>query len=501
VHPLLEPVLKETYGVILYQEQVMRIANVMAGFSMADADALRKAMGKKIPEIMAKFKDQFVKGAVKHGVAEPIAVQVFDLMAYFAGYGFNKSHSAAYGIVSYQTAYLKANYPVEYMCALMSCTIGNTDKMAEYLEECRQMKIEVLPPDINRSDFGMTIEDGRIRFGLGAVKGTGDRAIHHILEARKKPFKGLYDFAEAVDPHKVDAKCVEGLVKAGAFDSTGAKRAQLMEVLEPAMRIGALKQQDQANGQMTFFGGALSEHEYPKLPSVDEWSQELLLSFEKEALGFYVTSNPVVRYEEELRSYASTTIERLHEKEEGTEVTIGGMLSGQRITVTKNGPNKGSRIRSFKINDLTASCEVTVFSKEWDQFREVLLDDAIVFVTGRVRFRGEDPGLTVSRVVPIQQAREQFTQHLRIEIEGDGEAARIQKVLAGHPGAVPVIFEVKLEGGRRVLVQGPDSLKVSPSDALLADIRDALGEGRVRFVGRPQERSAPAWKRNKDRTS
>ncbi len=499
VHPLLEPVLKETYGVILYQEQVMRIANVMAGFSMADADALRKAMGKKIPEIMKMFEDQFVKGAVKHGVPESIGKQVFDLMAYFAGYGFNKSHSAAYGIVSYQTAYLKANFPVEYMTALMSCTIGNTDKMAEYLEECRQLKIEVLPPDINASDFDMTIEGSKVRFGLGAVKNTGERAIEHILEVRRKVarFKGVFDLSEAVDHHCLDAKAVEALVKAGAFDSTGLKRAQLMEVLEPSMKIGSLKQQDQALGQMTFFGGALQSHEYPKIPDIPEWPQEMLLAFEKESMGFYVTSNPVVRYEQEIRSYASTTIDRLHEKEEGTEVTIGGILSGMRITVMKNGPNKGNRIRSFKFNDLTGTCEITVFPKEYDQFRDVLLDDAIVFVTGRIRFRGEDVGVGVNKVVPIQQAREQLTANLRVRLDGDGEIDRLRAILAEHPGTIPVFFEVALADGHKVVLQAPDALKVSPSDALLADITEALGEGRVRFVGRPVERAAPAWQKRK----
>jgi DNA polymerase-3 subunit alpha len=363
------------------------------------------------------------------------------------------------------------------------------------------MKIEVLPPDINASGFDFTIDKGRIRFGLGAVKNTGERAIHHVIDVRVRAggrFKGIFDLAEAVDHHVIDVKAVECLVKAGAFDSTGSRRSQLMEVLEPSMRIGALKQNDQALGQMTFFGGALAAHEYPRLPDVPEWSQEMLLAFEKEALGFYVTSNPVVRYEQEIRAYASTTLERLHEKEEGTEVTVGGILSGLRITVMKNGPNKGSRIRSFKFNDLTATCEVTVFQKEYELFRDSLLDDAVVFVTGRVRFRGDEPSVTVSKVVPIQQAREQLTASLRIALDGEPDAVeRVKALLEAHPGAVPVFFEVTLADGHKVVLQAPESMKVSPSDALLADITSALGEGRVRFVGRPVERAAPAWRKAK----
>jgi DNA polymerase-3 subunit alpha len=229
LHPSIDPILAETNGVILYQEQVMKIANVMAGFSMADADGLRKAMGKKIPEIMAKYKEQFVKGAVKLGVKEDVAVQVFDLMAFFAGYGFNKSHSAAYGIVSYQTAYLKANYPVEYMCALMSCAMGDTDKLAEYIEECRQLKIEVLPPDINKSELDFVIIGDKIRFGLGAVKGAGEKAIEALIQLRAKAggFKSLHQFSEHCQPPAVDRKAVEQFIKCGAFDSLGFKRAAL----------------------------------------------------------------------------------------------------------------------------------------------------------------------------------------------------------------------------------------------------------------------------------
>jgi len=508
LHPTLEPILKETYGVILYQEQVMRIANVMAGFSMADADGLRKAMGKKIPEIMAKYKDQFVKGAVKGGVGQEIATQIFDLMAFFAGYGFNKSHSAAYGIVSYQTAYLKANHPVEYMAALMSCSMGNTDKMAEYIEECRQLGIEVLPPDANASDLDFAVEPakggrGRIRFGLGAVKNVGEKAIRNILEARtaKGNFATFYEFAEAV-ASSVDQKAVESLIKCGAFDSTGLKRQQCMEMLEPGMRIGALKQQDRRAGQLTIFGGAAGSGEFPPVPDVDEWPQEALLAHEKEALGYYITSNPVVRYEEEIRAYSTATVDQLPDLEDGAEVQMGGLVSNLRRILTKTGPNAGKTRLTFRFQDLTSSCDADVYAANYERIRENLMEDAVVFLRARVSFRNDEALLRVSEAIPIHRARESLTGSVRVALPSTGLEGdllkRVKEILAAHPGAIPVVLEVPVGSGKRITVTAGDSAGVSPTDALLADLDEALGPGHVRFTGRPVKPSAPrTWEKAK----
>ena len=504
LHPMLEPVLNETYGVILYQEQVMRIANVMAGFSMADADGLRKAMGKKIPEIMQKYKDQFVKGAVKRGVSEDIATQIFDLMAFFAGYGFNKSHSAAYGIVSYQTAYLKANHPVEYMAALMSCSMGNTDKMAAYLEECRQLKIDVRPPDVNASELDFAVEDhSRIRFGLGAVKNVGEKAIKNILEARKNhgKFKDVYDFAEAV-AGTVESRAVESLIKCGAFDSTGLKRQQCMEMLEPAMRLGAMKMQDRRAGQLSMFGGPSGSGERPPAPDIAEWAQESLLAFEKEALGYYISSNPVVRYEEEIKAYSTATVDHLPDLEDGAEVQMGGLISTLKRALTKTGPNAGKTFMTFRFQDLTGSCEAVVFSGDFDRLRESLLDDAIVFIRARVGFRNDTASLRVSEVTPIHKARESLTGGVRISLPGvgleDGLLQKLQGVMKSYPGSVPVVLEIPVAGGRRISVQAGDGAGVTPTDAFLADIEEALGVGHVRFTGRPLKPSAPRhWERAK----
>lgn len=490
LHPSIDPILAETNGVILYQEQVMKIANVMAGFSMADADGLRKAMGKKIPEIMAKYKEQFVKGAVKMGVKEETAVQVFDLMAFFAGYGFNKSHSAAYGIVSYQTAYLKANWPVEYMGALMSCAMGDTDKLAEYIEECRQMGIEVLPPDINKSELDFTLVGKQIRFGLGAVKGAGEKAILGVVQAREKlgGFTSLHQFCENCQPPVVDKKAVEQFIKCGAFDSLGFKRAALLEGLEDAARLGSLAQADRKTGQMSIFG-ELAPAEEPKLPDVAEWPQEVLLSNEKDVLGCYVTANPVLRYEELIKTLSTATVDRLPDLEDGKEVTIGGIISGMRQMITKNGKYAGSKYAMFKFADLTGTVEAVCFSTDFERNRAVLANDAIVFLTGKVGFRNDQPSLRVSGVLPADKAREVLTGSVRLTLASAGLEEdlllRVQDVLRAHPGPCPVFFEIETSRGVRVLVKTTNEHFISPSERFLADIEEVLGTGHVKLVGKP----------------
>ncbi|HLF92635.1 MAG TPA: DNA polymerase III subunit alpha, partial [Planctomycetota bacterium] len=491
IHPAIDPILAETNGVILYQEQVMRIANVMAGFSMADADGLRKAMGKKIPEIMVKYKEQFVKGAVKNGVKEELAVQVFDLMAYFAGYGFNKSHSAAYGIVSYQTAYLKAKWPVEYMAALMSCAMGNTDKLAEYIEECRQLKIEVLPPDINESDLDFKVVDKRIRFGLGAVKGAGEKAIQHAIEAREKVgrFASIYPFCENVDPRFVDRKVLEQLVKCGAFDATGGHRAQTFEAIDQAVRMGTTKQADRRIGQLSIFDQA-GPAETPALPDAPPWPQETLLTYEKEVLGCYVTSNPVLRYEEVIRNLSTATVDRLPELQDGQEITLGGIISGLKAMIQKTGKNAGQKYVMFKFSDLTGTCEAVCFSSDFEKNRDYLYNDAIVFAAGRVGFRNDTPSLRVSTVTPIEKAREVLSGSVRITVSSTGLEEdlllQLQDVIRAHPGPCPVFFEVETPQGRKVLVKTQNEHFVSPSGQFLADIEEVLGTGHVRVTGKPQ---------------
>jgi DNA polymerase-3 subunit alpha len=491
LHPSIDPILAETNGVILYQEQVMRIANVMAGFSMADADGLRKAMGKKIPEIMAKYKEQFVKGAMKDKVKEETAIQVFDLMAFFAGYGFNKSHSAAYGIISYQTAYLKAKWPVEYMAAGMSVAMGDTDKLASYIEECRQLGIEVLPPDINTSDLDFTVTDKKIRFGLGAVKGAGERAIQSIVDVRSKGgrFESIYDFCERMDSKHIDKKTVEQLIRCGAFDSTGGHRAQVMEALEEAMRVAGVKQADRRSGQLSMFDSAGSTNGKTTLPETPPWPQESLLVFEREVLGCYVTSNPLLRYEEILKTLSTATVDRMADFEDGAEVTMGGMITGLRAMITKTGKNAGQKFVMFKFADLTGSTEAVCFASDFEKNREYLLNDAIVFCAGRIGFREENVSLRVSLVTPMEKAREMLAGSVRLSVSSAGLEEdlihQVQVVMKDHPGPCPVFFEVEVPGGRKVLVKTANEHFVSPSERFFADIEGVLGTGHVRLAGKP----------------
>ena len=308
--PELEPILKDTYGVIVYQEQVMQIARTLAGYSLGGADLLRRAMGKKDAAVMAKEKIPFLAGAKKQGIDPKKAEAIFDLMAMFAEYGFNKSHSAAYALIAYQTAYLKAHYPVEFMAALLTEDMGNTDKIVKNINDCREMGIDLLPPDINESEFSFRVIGKSIRFGLGAIKNVGESAILAILEARKEErFTDLFNFCERVDLRKVNKRVMEALVKSGAFDSTGAQRSALFAALEEAANLGQRIQDERDSAQVSLFGTAEivkgNGNGGGQLPDIREWDEKLRLNFEKEALGFYITGHPLGRYAAEMKRFST----------------------------------------------------------------------------------------------------------------------------------------------------------------------------------------------------
>ncbi len=403
----------------------------------------------------------------------------------------HNSHSAAYGIVSYQTAYLKTKWPVEYMAALLSCAMGNTDKLAEYIEECRQLGIEVLPPDVNESELDFKVLGKQIRFGLGAVKGAGEKAILHILEARRSlggRIATIYDFCETIDSRHVDRKVAEQLVKCGAFDSTGAKRAALMECLEQAVHLGSVKQAERKSGQLSIFD-AMGPAERPPLPDIPEWPQETLLAYEKEVLGCYVTANPLLRHEELIRTLSSATVDRMPDLQDGQEVTIGGIISGVKALITKTGKNAGQKYAMFKFGDLTGSTEAVCFSSDYERCRDLLANDAIVFASGRVGFRNDQPSLRVSSILPVEKARELLTGSVRLRVTSAGLEEdllmEIKDVLRAHPGSCPVFFEVETPEGHKVLVKTPNEHFVSPSEAFLADIEEVLGSGHVGLERKP----------------
>ncbi len=394
IHPTLEPILKDTYGVMIYQEQVMRVANVMAGFTLGGADLLRRAISKKQPDVIAAQKVAFVDGAKKQGIDPAVAEKVFQLIEYFAGYGFNKSHTAPYALLAYQTAYLKAYYTVEFMAAVLTSEMGNAAKVATYVEECRRLGIRVLPPDVNESLVGFTVVghemSQEIRFGLAAVKNVGLGAIQAIIEERKAggPFRSFQDFCERVDSKVLNKRVVESLTKAGAFDSLGARRSQMLAVLDQVLEAAAGARKQRSSGQLSFFdlGGApgTTGADFQKvqvnLPDVPEYRQEAVLAMEKELLGLYISGHPLGQYEAAIRRYATHSISQLGDLEEGTKVVVCGMITGERRIATK----KGEPMSFLAIEDLAASLEVVVFPRVFEKCRKWLAPDKVVIVRGRV---------------------------------------------------------------------------------------------------------------------
>ncbi len=481
LHPMLEPLLKDTYGVILYQEQVMRIANRLAGFSLSEADSLRKAMGKKKKELMEKFEKGFVAGCAKNGIKEEVAKAIWEQIVFFAGYGFNKSHSAAYALVSYQTAWLKANYPVEAMAALMTCDRGNTDKIVEFRDECQALGIPVDPPDVNEGELEFSVHAGRIRFGLGAIKGIGDKLVESVLAGRQKVggrFKGLFQFTENIDPKTLDRGSLETLVKAGAFRSLGAKRSQLADVAERALRVGQQHQSDKKLGQGGLFGAAGPSQE-PKLQDMPEWDEETILKGEKETLGFYVSSDPITRWSSILKAFSTCTTAQAGALDDGAEVQIGGILTSCATMIVKAGANAGKKIARLKLRDFSGSMEATVFAKELERFTDLLAEDKILFLRGRVDRYREEPSLRVSDVIPVEKVREVCSQRvlLRLKDANDAVLEKIRTTVTTYPGTCELYFQVQAEDGSRVTLSTGSQFRFAPQPEVVAHLEEIAGPG------------------------
>ncbi len=487
-HPKLEPILKETYGIILYQEQVMKIVSELAGFSLAKADLLRRAMGKKIPEIMEREKKGFVEGCRAKGIGEKIAEKIWNLIEYFSGYGFNKSHSTAYAFISYQTAYLRANYGIEFMTALLTSEIGNTDKIVRYIESSKKMGIEVLPPSVNESYSEFSCADEhRIRFGLTAVKNVGTTAIDSIIGARKKagPFRSFLDFTQRVDSRVCNKKVLESLIKCGAFDEFALKRSQLMAMLDHAMEVGSSAQKDRQRGQLSFFGPSSSSGtglaEGFQAPDIPEWPESQLLAFERELLGFYVTTHPLTKYEKTLKAYATASTDTLAEFRDQEEVTIGGVVDGLKEITTK----KGDRMGFLTLQDLSGSCEIVVFPELYRSAAVLMHKDATVFIRGRVNSRDDIPKVIAEEVVPLDEVKRRFTRLISIDLHTAGLdpvlLERLKEILSKHKGKVPVYLSFRDPSGRAAVIQPGDELRVETTDELFSAIESLVGENAVKI--------------------
>lgn len=439
--PQLEGLLSTTYGVIVYQEQVMLLASVLANYSLGEADLLRRAMGKKDAKEMGKQKDRFLQGCEENKLDLQKASDLFDLVAKFAEYGFNKSHSAAYGYLAYQTAYLKANYRAEFFAALLSIESDTTDKVFQYISDARDAGLEVVAPNINKSDKYFSVDNGKIVYGLVALKGVGEGAVETIIEARSKlknGFKSLSHFCEEVDLKRVNKKVIENLVKSGAFDNMGDTRAAMISGMELAVEAGASYQKDKGSMQVGLFGA--SARTSFKLPVVTEWPQSDKLTFEKEALGFYLSGHPMGRYQEELKRYTSGTLVDLADMPHEKVVTVAGTISSRKVINTK----KGDRMAFLTIEDMVGSVEVLVFPRTYAAHIEMIGEDQDqpLVIKGKLDNTGESPKLLAETIELLSSVREANTRRIvvRVNLEKTSEVQLkdLEKILRKYPGNIPV---------------------------------------------------------------
>ncbi|ELM3717228.1 DNA polymerase III subunit alpha [Aeromonas sp. BC14] len=488
-HESLKPILEPTYGIILYQEQVMQIAQTLAGYTLGGADMLRRAMGKKKPEEMAKQRAGFEEGAVKNGVDGELAMKIFDLVEKFAGYGFNKSHSAAYALVSYQTLWLKTHFPAEFMAAVMTADMDNTDKIVTLVDECQRMGLTVIPPDVNTGRYRFSVnEDGHIVYGIGAVKGVGEGPIDAILEARDRdgPFRDLFDFCNRVDIKKLNKRVMEKLILSGAMDRLGPHRAALMATLEEAMRAAEQHAKAQAVGQVDMFGVLTEEIDDVKkaFANVPHWPDKVWLEGERETLGLYLTGHPINQYSGELRRYTSGRLCDLHPTSRDTVTTAAGLVIAARSMVTK----RGNKMGIFTLDDRSGRLDVTLFSEALEKYEELMQKDRILVVSGQVSFDDFSGGLKMSarELLDINDARERFARAIRISLDeqqiDDRFFPRLCEILEpARAGVCPVQVNYRRPGSRVRLTLGTE-WRVTPTDQLIDDLRVLLGRERVELV-------------------
>lgn len=488
-HESLKPILEPTYGIILYQEQVMQIAQTLAGYTLGGADMLRRAMGKKKPEEMAKQRAGFEEGAVKNGVDGELAMKIFDLVEKFAGYGFNKSHSAAYALVSYQTLWLKTHFPAEFMAAVMTADMDNTDKIVTLVDECQRMGLTVIPPDVNTGRYRFSVnEDGRIVYGIGAVKGVGEGPIEAILDARDRdgPFRDLFDFCNRVDIKKLNKRVMEKLILSGAMDRLGPHRAALMATLEEAMRAAEQHAKAQAVGQVDMFGVLTEEIDDVKkaFANVPHWPDKVWLEGERETLGLYLTGHPINQYSSELRRYTSGRLCDLHPTSRDTVTTAAGLVIAARSMVTK----RGNKMGIFTLDDRSGRLDVTLFSEALEKYEELMQKDRILVVSGQVSFDDFSGGLKMSarELLDINDARERFARAIRISLDeqriDERFFPRLCEILEpARAGVCPVQVNYRRPGSRVRLTLGTE-WRVTPTDQLIDDLRVLLGRERVELV-------------------
>ncbi|HVX62734.1 MAG TPA: DNA polymerase III subunit alpha, partial [Pirellulales bacterium] len=514
LHDVMKEILEETNGVMVYQEQVMRILNRLGDIELSSAYTCIKAISKKKLPMIAKFREEFLTGATAKGISKKQAEDLFGMIEKFAGYGFNKSHSTAYALIAYMTAYLKAHYSVEFMAALLSGDISGRnfkkkDSLVEHLEDCRRMEIEVIPPNVNLSYGDFIVTDGKIVFGLSAIKGCGGQAADAIVAARNEggPFRDLFDFCERVDPSSVNRTAIDSLIKAGAFDVFGAKRSQWTAVLEKALQAGASALADRRSGQKGLFDDAEDEPAdvtQAALPDLAEWDERELLAGEKEVLGFYLSSHPLAEYQKTLETYCTHTTVGATALPHRTEVMLGGMIASIKFSHTKN-PRPGSthtKYAMFDLEDMQGIMRTIVWPEEFANCGHLVQADAVLAARGVIDKRpgSEEANFIVNELIPLEELPARFTKGMRVQIDetkhGERGLEMLREIIRGYPGNCAFQLVLSLADGSRVYCNC-DDVKVELNSEMRSRIDDLLGAGNYRLLAAPPKaKAAPPPGRN-----
>ena len=490
LHPALEPYLAPTYGVLVYQEQIMQIAHDIGGLSMGDAYTMIKAISKKHEDVIAARREAFVSGAAASGLDARSAEEVFALIEFFAGYGFNKAHSTAYGYLTYRMAYLRAHYPVQFFAGSMTCEHSNRDQVNAFVRDATAHGIAILPPHVNNSCNEFRTEGGSIRFGMSAIKGVGDKAVDAIVAAREGggPFVSIYDFCERVDTKAANRATIESLIRCGAFDGLGGTRAQLLAVLDDAMAMAASAQRDRARGQTSLFD-LLDDSAQPvpeqQLPHVAPVPESERLAWEKDLLGFYFSGHPLAPYEDVLAMYATCTTAQLGDKEDGEEVIVGGIIDSVKPAVTRKGPFEGKRWARYQLSDLEGSARGVMFAQEYEQYGRYLEPNAIVFLRARVDYQGNEPQLRAQQIIPMQAAHAMLAGGIVFDLESDDADAtlitQVRDLCASHSGQAPAYVRIHVPDRGTYVIKAGSAMAVAPSAQLLDAARRLVGPDRVRY--------------------
>lgn len=483
--PSLRDILHETHGVILYQEQVMKLASVLAGFSLGSADLLRRAMGKKKLEVMTELREKFISGAIKNKIPQKKAEKIFGLMEHFAGYGFNKSHSAAYAMIAYRTAYLKTHYPVEYLASLLTCDMDNTDKIIIYINECREMGIQILPPDINESFKDFTVAKNSIRFGLAAVKNVGQSAVEAILATRAKEgkFSSLHEFCQRVDQRTVNKRVVESLIKCGAFDFIGSKRWELMDDLAGVMESAQRMQKDKEHGQIGLFGFEELYNSGVKSCGrkieISPWKENELLVYEKETLGFYITGHPLTKHKKLLDIFTNCNSQNVTEVSNGRQLSIGGIA----IKIKTQATRKGKLMAYLTLEDLTGFVEIVVFPDVLKASEPFLKIDHLILIKGHIDSSNETTKIIAKEILPLTKAGEKWTGKVHINIQTAGLEKdfleKLKSILEAHHGKNEIFIHLISPDGQTVSLKTASQLRVKPDDELISEVENLLGKDSI----------------------